>query len=520
MDAGAKFADEAGGLVACTPAATTPDKAIYAEFRRHCGVTSAGDGLADDAKLLFRITIDSNEPTKKAKPVFFLGVPQATPFSTALDHCNRCYCSTKADVSAEHHSGAFLLTGGYGINPNKTAGNVFMAHGNEVRERPRARAAAGTAGPALLDSVCALASRTPAARLPHQGRLCALGVRLMTLDRPTAASVPEAEPHFIHIRHSDNQPISVSELKVAVSRFHVRYEGRSSKRARRIEGKNRSLYTDRWPAVLGTPMPLGGVFDLSAVAASLSPHGRRLSQVAASLSPHGKRKSVIPPDQSASSWTSPWFQRGPSSSPWWSRGQSASGSLHLEAEPRRAASSPAPLQRRRRRKQRGVSDQQPASELRTAAPASSRSTTTVALQAEAKRLQDEDKRYKVSRAQRSRAKKQTDPAKIAQNAEVHREWVRRQRQEAADGGRLQQPGAAQEAFHLQMAHWTASNGHEIAHKREAVDAVAEKAGAAVRLRDRPGGVGASVEDIFRPPPYVSADAHDKAAAWQRPLHGR
>ena len=126
------FTDEADGLVACSPGPSTSDKAIYAEFRRHCGVSSAGDGLADSAMLLFKVTVDSNEPTKKAKPIFFVGVPQSAPFSTPLALCNRTFCGTKADQAAESHSGAFLLQGGYGVNPNKTAGNVFMAYGNEV----------------------------------------------------------------------------------------------------------------------------------------------------------------------------------------------------------------------------------------------------------------------------------------------------------------------------------------------------------------------------------------------------
>ena len=127
------FSDEADGLVTCNPGSST-DKAVYAEFRRHCGVSSAGDGFADSAKVLFKVTIDNKEATKKAKPVFFVGVPQSTSFSVALALCNRLFCATKADETAENNAGAFLLQGGYGINPNKTAGNVFMSYGNEVTQ--------------------------------------------------------------------------------------------------------------------------------------------------------------------------------------------------------------------------------------------------------------------------------------------------------------------------------------------------------------------------------------------------
>ena len=126
------FTDEADGLVSCTPSSSTADKAVFAAFRQHIGVTSSGDGLAADAKLLFKVTIDSNEK-KGSKPVyFFVGVPQASPFSAALGLCNRTFYSTKTDQTAEHNQGAFLLQGGYGINPNKSAGNVFMAYGNEL----------------------------------------------------------------------------------------------------------------------------------------------------------------------------------------------------------------------------------------------------------------------------------------------------------------------------------------------------------------------------------------------------
>ena len=126
-----KFTNEPEDLVSCTPGPSA-DKAVYAEFRRHCKISASGDGLAEDAKVLFKVTIDSNEPTKKAKPIFFVGVPQSTAFSVAVALCNRTFCATKSDADGEQHAGAFLLQGGYGINPKKTAGNVFMAHGNEL----------------------------------------------------------------------------------------------------------------------------------------------------------------------------------------------------------------------------------------------------------------------------------------------------------------------------------------------------------------------------------------------------
>lgn len=129
------FRDEADGLVMCTPSESAQDKDVYAAFRKHCNISSDGDGLAADAKLLFKITVDNKEKTNKAKPVVFVGVPQQSPFSVALNLCNRTFCATKADQSAEHNSGAFLLQGGYALSTSKIAGNIFMAYGNEVRVR-------------------------------------------------------------------------------------------------------------------------------------------------------------------------------------------------------------------------------------------------------------------------------------------------------------------------------------------------------------------------------------------------
>lgn len=42
------------------------------------------------------------------------------------------FCTTKLDASGENSQGAFLLEGGFGINPNKCAGNLFMAYGNSL----------------------------------------------------------------------------------------------------------------------------------------------------------------------------------------------------------------------------------------------------------------------------------------------------------------------------------------------------------------------------------------------------
>ena len=126
------FTDEGDGILSCAPG-TAADSAVYAAFREHCSVTSS-DALADDARLLFKITVESNESSKRqqAKPVVFVGVPHGAQFAAALGVCNRMFCRTALDKSGESAQGAFLLEGGFGVNPNKSAGNLFMAYGNSL----------------------------------------------------------------------------------------------------------------------------------------------------------------------------------------------------------------------------------------------------------------------------------------------------------------------------------------------------------------------------------------------------
>ena len=126
-----RFVDEGEGCVACVPGHTASEKAIYAEFREHCGTLASTFG--DDSRLLFKVVIDNREPSKKAKPLLYVGVPHGAPFSRVLALCNRMFC--KADGSGgdeQQQQGAFLLETGFGVNPNKSAGSVFMKYGNEL----------------------------------------------------------------------------------------------------------------------------------------------------------------------------------------------------------------------------------------------------------------------------------------------------------------------------------------------------------------------------------------------------
>lgn len=119
----ARFTEE-GDCVACLPGHTVSEKAIYAEFRStHGGATGE---FGDNSRVLFKVVVDNHEPSKKAKPVLYLGVPHGSQFSSALTLCNRMFCKE------QEQQGAFLLDTGFGINPNKSAGGVFMKYGNEL----------------------------------------------------------------------------------------------------------------------------------------------------------------------------------------------------------------------------------------------------------------------------------------------------------------------------------------------------------------------------------------------------
>ena len=132
-DGGVRFTDEEGGLVWCVPGASASERAVFAEFRDHCKVGSSSE-FTDESPLLFKVTVDSKESSKKqqAKPIAFVGLPHTAPFSRALDLCNRTFCRTSTDASGEYSQGAFLLDSGFGVNPNRSAGHIFMTYGNEL----------------------------------------------------------------------------------------------------------------------------------------------------------------------------------------------------------------------------------------------------------------------------------------------------------------------------------------------------------------------------------------------------
>lgn len=110
-----KFQDEGDGLLSCIPGPSN-DGAVYSAFRSLSGASDS-DELAEDARMLFKVTVDSNESSKhqKAKPVLFVAVPHTAPFQRAVALCNRRFCATATDPTGEGAQGAFILDGGFGL---------------------------------------------------------------------------------------------------------------------------------------------------------------------------------------------------------------------------------------------------------------------------------------------------------------------------------------------------------------------------------------------------------------------
>ena len=117
------FAAESGSVVTCAAdsAETRDEKLVFKSFREQYG-DDIGQ-LNDEAKVLFKVTVDDGS---KTKALVYAGVAHTGKMSEMLAVFNQKYSK------APGQEGAFLLKAGYGINPNKSGGNVLMHYGLEL----------------------------------------------------------------------------------------------------------------------------------------------------------------------------------------------------------------------------------------------------------------------------------------------------------------------------------------------------------------------------------------------------
>lgn len=113
------FAAESGGLIFCSD--SSDEKAVYASFREKYDAELRK--VSDEAMVLFKVTVDDGS---KVKVVVYAGVAHSSPFSQLVALCNEKFSKNAGQ------EGAFILKAGYGINPNKSAGVVFMKYGLEL----------------------------------------------------------------------------------------------------------------------------------------------------------------------------------------------------------------------------------------------------------------------------------------------------------------------------------------------------------------------------------------------------
>ena len=82
--------------------------------------------MENKVTLKFILTSDPNQPFKT------VSVPQDTPFLIVVKHVAGLF-------NQNPNTTAIVTTNGAGINPNQTAGNIFLKYGSELKIIPRDR---------------------------------------------------------------------------------------------------------------------------------------------------------------------------------------------------------------------------------------------------------------------------------------------------------------------------------------------------------------------------------------------
>mmetsp|Transcript_16632 Transcript_16632/g.42732 ORF Transcript_16632/g.42732 Transcript_16632/m.42732 type:complete len:131 (-) Transcript_16632:188-580(-) len=97
------------------------DQEVFATFRQKLVPSTE---FSDESKMLFKVVVDDGS---KSKSVCWVGVPHVTSFSEVLALFNKKFSG----------NGAFLLKGGFGVQPQQSAGQVFMKYGHELEFHPK-----------------------------------------------------------------------------------------------------------------------------------------------------------------------------------------------------------------------------------------------------------------------------------------------------------------------------------------------------------------------------------------------